>query len=140
MILKIDPADIVCIPKDYNGAKGRCCRYEVVAELNGDPAAAFTAAVNSDYSKTEKAEWPLPGAEHMDGEFPEDEFEIDESFLDDNDLFDEDLFDLVRVNGGLVEYVDMTLEEAQERVQKNAKQKKAALKIVYAGTDEEYED
>lgn len=34
MILKINPADVVAIPADYNGAKGRCCKYEVVGELS----------------------------------------------------------------------------------------------------------
>lgn len=32
MILKINPADVVSIPSDYNNQKGRCCRYEVVGE------------------------------------------------------------------------------------------------------------
>lgn len=33
MILKINPRDVVSIPSDYNDAKGRCARYEVVGEL-----------------------------------------------------------------------------------------------------------
>lgn len=32
VILKINPADVVSIPEDYNNAKGRCCRYLVVDE------------------------------------------------------------------------------------------------------------
>lgn len=37
MIVKIDPADVVSIPVDYNNSKGRCCRYEVIAEhFNGE--------------------------------------------------------------------------------------------------------
>jgi hypothetical protein len=36
MILKINPADVVSIPSDYNNTKGRCCRYEVVAEYKED--------------------------------------------------------------------------------------------------------
>jgi len=32
MIIKINPADVVSIPVDYNNSKGRCCRYEVVLE------------------------------------------------------------------------------------------------------------
>lgn len=31
--LKIDPADVVSIPIDYDNTKGRCCRYEVIEEL-----------------------------------------------------------------------------------------------------------
>jgi hypothetical protein len=33
MILKINPRDVVSIPKDYNDTKGRCCLYEVVGEI-----------------------------------------------------------------------------------------------------------
>lgn len=33
MVLKINPADVVAIPSDYNNAKGRTCKYEVVDEL-----------------------------------------------------------------------------------------------------------
>ena len=36
MILKINPADVVSIPADYNNTKGRCCKYEVVAEYKED--------------------------------------------------------------------------------------------------------
>lgn len=35
IILKINPRDVVAIPKDYYNAKGRACRYEVVG-LGGD--------------------------------------------------------------------------------------------------------
>lgn len=33
--LKINPADVVSIPTDYNNTKGRCCKYEVL-EVLGD--------------------------------------------------------------------------------------------------------
>ena len=36
IILKINPADVVAIPYDYNLAKGRCCRFEVVGEIPRD--------------------------------------------------------------------------------------------------------
>lgn len=32
MIVKINPADVVSIPSDYDNAKGRACRYEVIGE------------------------------------------------------------------------------------------------------------
>lgn len=32
VIVKINPRDVVSIPADYNNAKGRACRYEVVGE------------------------------------------------------------------------------------------------------------
>ena len=50
MIMKINPADVVSIPTDYNGAKGRCCKYEVVAEVAGDPKDAFASIVDDTYA------------------------------------------------------------------------------------------
>ena len=47
--IKIHPRDVVSIPTDYNDSKGRCCRYEVISELNLSDALAgeevFNAAV-----------------------------------------------------------------------------------------------
>jgi hypothetical protein len=45
MILKINPADVVSIPTDYNNSKGRACRYEVIGELGVEVEEAFTAPV-----------------------------------------------------------------------------------------------
>lgn len=36
VIVKIDPRDVVSIPSDYNNAKGRTCRYEVIGEVERD--------------------------------------------------------------------------------------------------------
>ena len=33
VMVKINPADVVSIPSDYDNAKGRCCKYLVVSEL-----------------------------------------------------------------------------------------------------------
>lgn len=37
VIVKINPRDVVSIPTDYNNAKGRACRYEVVGEVGVNP-------------------------------------------------------------------------------------------------------
>jgi hypothetical protein len=37
VIVKINPADVVSIPSDYNNAKGRACRYEVIGEVGSNP-------------------------------------------------------------------------------------------------------
>lgn len=37
VIVKINPADVVSIPSDYNNAKGRTCRYEVIGEVSVTP-------------------------------------------------------------------------------------------------------
>jgi hypothetical protein len=34
IVVKIHPKDCVSFPKDYNNSKGRCCRYEVIAEID----------------------------------------------------------------------------------------------------------
>lgn len=48
VILKINPRDVVSIPSDYNNSKGRCCRYEVVGEIEQDRAEqAFNRPVQS---------------------------------------------------------------------------------------------
>ena len=114
MILKISPADVVSIPADYNGSKGRACKYEVVGQVDGDPKDAFSSIVNSDYSNADPS------------------FE-----MSDDDLDDVELYDLIRVYGGWVEFSDLTIEEARIQVEKNFTQKKAMLKIVKSGTDEE---
>lgn len=36
VVLKINPADVVSIPTDYDNAKGRACRYEVVDAIKWD--------------------------------------------------------------------------------------------------------
>jgi len=44
VILKINPRDVVAIPADYNNAKGRACRYEVLKEA--ELATASTSSVD----------------------------------------------------------------------------------------------
>lgn len=45
LILKINPADVVSIPTDYNLTKGRTWRYQIEGVLGGDPETAFTSSV-----------------------------------------------------------------------------------------------
>jgi len=49
VIVKINPADVVAIPSDYKNTKGRCCRYEVVAEMVGQPSDYTGRAVIGDF-------------------------------------------------------------------------------------------
>ena len=62
VIVKVNPADVVSIPSDYNGAKGRACRYEVIGELGVEPEEAFTAPVqensNSPAGENGPTSWP----------------------------------------------------------------------------------
>lgn len=48
MLVKINPADVVSIPADYNDTKGRCAKYEVVGEYEGyytEHRPAFTSSL-----------------------------------------------------------------------------------------------
>ena len=62
VIVKIDPRDVVSIPSDYNGAKGRACRYEVIGEMGVEAKDAFTAPVqtNAHGTETVRAAKPVP--------------------------------------------------------------------------------
>ncbi len=71
VIVKINPRDVVSIPTDYNDAKGRCCRYEVIGELGVDPEEAFDKPVQENANDRQKIEemftgnatgsaWPQP--------------------------------------------------------------------------------
>jgi hypothetical protein len=44
VVLKIDPADVVAIPTDYNFQKGRACRYAVIDEISKDRLTSIEAA------------------------------------------------------------------------------------------------
>jgi hypothetical protein len=63
MILKINPRDVVSIPSDYNNTKGRCCRYEVIGEIEGDETTTFVRSVQSNGDGLE-----------TDDDFTEDDF------------------------------------------------------------------
>lgn len=65
MVLKINPRDVVSIPTDYNNSKGRCCRYEVIAELGVEPEQAFDKSVQATANQyqapvVEGGRWPHP--------------------------------------------------------------------------------
>jgi hypothetical protein len=52
VIVKINPRDVVSIPSDYNGAKGRACRYEVIGEMGVSAEEAFDKPVQSNANGT----------------------------------------------------------------------------------------
>ena len=144
MILKINPADVVSIPTDYNGAKGRCMRYEVVAEVEGDPATAFAAAVNGEYSKPKAAPaiqpaaaWPFPVADVAEDAEPAPVWPVPKAWghpTKAKAAKGVQLYDCVRARSGGVEYTGLTLAQAQAQVAKNISQKKVSLRIVKTGT------
>ena len=62
VIVKINPADVVSIPTDYDFSKGRTCRYEVIGELGVDPNAAFTAPVQEEANDADTTEDKIKAA------------------------------------------------------------------------------
>ncbi len=52
VIVKVNPADVVSIPSDYNGAKGRACRYEVIGEMGVKAEDAFDKPVQENANGT----------------------------------------------------------------------------------------
>jgi hypothetical protein len=54
VIVKINPADVVSIPSDYNDAKGRTCRYEVIGEMEVEADKAFTRPVQAQANRPMK--------------------------------------------------------------------------------------
>ena len=64
VIVKINPRDVVSIPSDYNDAKGRACRYEVVGEVgvNPDDAQEFTQPVQANANNNTYVAPPKEGS------------------------------------------------------------------------------
>lgn len=96
MILKINPRDVVSIPSDYNNAKGRTCRYEVVGEHeaeNRDYTEAFSTAVVGDYDHLE---------DDLDEDFDDD---FDDEFGDE-DWFEKEFSDMLRGSEPEEVYID----------------------------------
>ena len=86
MVLKIDPADVVSIPTDYNNTKGRCWRYEVVGELSLDTEAAREAWGVYEFSFDDiddDTDWDDP--EYWDTPWADDVEDDIEAELDDID-------------------------------------------------------
>jgi len=59
VVVKINPANVVSIPTDYNNAKGRCCEYLVVREhTTGERSESLTRSVymsdGSDFDYTDR--------------------------------------------------------------------------------------
>lgn len=58
VIVKIDPADVVSIPSDYDNAKGRCCRYLVLEEIDQETASnGFKSPVHDTAYETFEYRW-----------------------------------------------------------------------------------
>jgi hypothetical protein len=87
VIVKINPADVVSIPSDYNDAKGRACRYEVIGEVANDPEdkVEFTKSVQSNANSAmpeEDAHWEISGGDEWD------EYDFVETWIEEDEQED----------------------------------------------------
>ena len=76
LVLKINPADVVAIPSDYNNAKGRAWTYEIVGEIDNPDSGPR----DSRFDKSVDNSWDAPEDE-IEIIDPELEPEIDEIAL-----------------------------------------------------------
>lgn len=61
VLVKINPADVVSIPSDYENAKGRCWKYTVLQDVT-DKVGQFTTAVHGDTTDDSDADYVNPSA------------------------------------------------------------------------------
>lgn len=79
VIVKINPCDVVAIPSDYNNAKGRACRYEVIGEHTSQVEEAFKGPVY--YEKSNDSNW----SDSEDDSWDDDDFENEDHDEEESD-------------------------------------------------------
>ena len=57
VVVKINPKDVVSVPADYNNAKLRCCKYEVVDELPLSDDMLPSKKIQDGYSDSYDEDW-----------------------------------------------------------------------------------
>lgn len=70
VVVKIDPADVVSIPSDYNNQKGRTCKFTVVEEILVPETAVKEDCLGSGPAVVtgfEKSYWPQPAKKNSAG-------------------------------------------------------------------------
>jgi hypothetical protein len=104
MILKINPADVVAIPADYNDTKGRTCRYEVIGELGADEKLEGAFRPSNTYVEP-PSDFDDEDDDYDDGDdfFDSDDYDDGDDFFDSDDLDEDD-----------VSAVDVLLEEDKD--------------------------
>jgi hypothetical protein len=83
MIVKVFPQDVIAIPNDYNNSKGRCCKYEVIAEVEN-----YTRD-NVEFENQAKNQSNSLAYDYQDdSDLLNDEDWVNESFYDEEDSGD----------------------------------------------------
>ena len=123
MILKINPANVVSIPVDYNNSKGRCSEYEVVAELNGS---IENTTINCEFSNIDDTPIICESCSSCSS--------CDACNSCDSLSESQQLYDLVRCKDDIVKYTGLSIDDAKNKQQRAVSNKKAALYIVKSGS------
>jgi hypothetical protein len=107
MVVKIDPADVVSIPVDYNFSKGRCWKYEVVDEIEKDER--ITDYYTSEYDEEEEEDDEDDNFLYDDEEESSEEEEESESYYDEEDDEEEEEVELPasQMTGAKIEAEDV---------------------------------
>jgi hypothetical protein len=86
MVVKINPANVVSIPSDYNNAKGRTWTYDVVGEIKDWAHNKITPWYTDEYSSDEEMEPEFD--EEMEPDYDEEmEPDYDTDDNEDDDIF-----------------------------------------------------
>lgn len=122
MVMKINPRDVVSIPTDYDGSKGRCCQYQVVGQVTGDVSSLFKFAQASLEEKIEEPEdepevWPFP----TEPAGPTSAKSSPKTA---------DTYRLVRRKDGVTVETGLSLNEATAKQNRAVSNKKASLNVV----------
>lgn len=113
MVMKIHPKDVVSIPNDYNNQKGRCARYEVIAELGGEPLPKQEVYTDSDLGRGDFNE-SRQRREEIENELDSLYRELSEAHGVVDEL--QERVNLIEDNGGDATAVDFELDDAVDEV------------------------
>ena len=92
LLVKVDPADVVAVPKDYNFQKLRTCRYEVISEFDGAlERPLYTPKAEPVPSPVNDESYDWSWADSQDNDYnSHDPYDEDEYDDEDEDEYDED--------------------------------------------------
>lgn len=130
VIVQVNPADVVAIPRDYNNAKMRCAGYKVIGEV---PAEAVSKTFNS--SVMSEASFVTVGNDYNETSLLSSDqtevikdiygvlvtFSYDEdaegwnaAWVDTNDEDNEDFFEVVTLSEAVDDFIDSYMVEMTE--------------------------
>lgn len=95
MLVAVDPADVVAVPQDYNNAKMRVCKYEVLEEIDGGDYGKIKEKALVQYAelkdRADAQREKLEAADRLTQEVPSEASEPEEELtIDDEDGQEED--------------------------------------------------